>query len=193
MSPLIGMNAIPLPIPEQHTRFQVDLLPREGLHATRGRAVAREVLLIGEEGSDTALALRVLVVNGAFRSLTIAQSGDTAFEMLNGNGNGNGNGNHVGPAHIGPPPSFMLVDLIARPSGLAAVEQLKKRSGTHRVPIVCLVERSADAVAAMAAGANSCILKPPDTASLAGVLGAAVDYWARLNEPPSPWTDSSEA
>ncbi len=188
------MNGIPLQIPE-HTRFQVDLLPREGFHVTRGRAAAREVLLIGEESSDTALALRVLVVNGAFRSLAIAQGTEAAFEMLeNGNGNGHGNGNGNGRhAHAGPAPSFTLVDLSDGLSGLDTVLQLKKKIGTHRVPIVCLVTRAADVEAAIAAGANSCILKPPDTASLAGVLGAAVDYWGRLNEPPSPWADSSEA
>jgi CheY-like chemotaxis protein len=188
MSSVLDMNGIPLQIPEQHTRFQVDLLPREGLHATRGRAIAGEVLLIGEESSDTALALRVLVVNGAFRSLAIAHGGEEALEMLR-NGNGSGTLGH----HAGPPPCFALVDLSARPSRLETVLELKKRTGTHRVPIVCLVGRSADALAAMNAGANSCILKPADTASLAGVLGAAVDYWARLNMPPSPGTDSSEA
>jgi CheY-like chemotaxis protein len=85
------------------------------------------------------------------------------------------------------------VDLTADLDGLVTVMALKKRIGTHRMPIVCLVANPRDAAAAMAAGANSCILKPPDTASLAGVLGAAVDYWARLNEPPSPWSDSSVA
>lgn len=84
-------------------------------------------------------------------------------------------------------PLLVLIDLHpVQPLALQALARLRSDSRMYDVPVVVLLVETEHYLArdCSAAGANSCVDRPQDTALLKDLFALVLDYWTRWNDVP---------
>ena len=137
-------------------------------------AEAPELLLVEDDAGDIELAVHALRRAALDLRVTVARDGPSALALLDGRGREDG----------APPPRLVLLDLkLPGMHGLSVLEAAKRDPRTRPIPIVVLSAGldPVEIARAYELGANACIEKPADFATLAELLGRTAAFWLGAN------------
>lgn len=143
----------------------------------------REVLFVDDDEDDRFLFAQAWKEAGIANPLRVLDSAAAALAYLTGEGA------YADRARF-PSPALLIIDIkMPKMSGLEALQALRAREATRRLPVIVLTASTAarDVDEAFRLGANSFVVKPSSLADLVELLGAFKGYWLRFNEfPASP-------
>jgi two-component system response regulator len=137
------------------------------------------VLLVEDNSSDEALALRALRKSNIGDNVVVVRDGAEALDYLHG------------PDRDLPDvralPHLVLLDLnLPKIDGLEVLRRIRADQRTKLLPVVILTSsgEERDIVSGYALGANSYVRKPVDFVQFADAVRHLGLYWLNINEPP---------
>jgi two-component system, response regulator len=135
------------------------------------------ILLVEDNPSDEALALRALKKNNLTNEVVVAHDGVEALDYLFRTGN------HAGrdPNQI---PAMVLLDLnLPKINGVEVLRRIRTDSRTRLLPVIVLTSslEERDVVHSYANGANSYVRKPVDFVHFVEAMRQLELYWLDLN------------
>jgi CheY-like chemotaxis protein len=135
------------------------------------------ILLVEDNPSDEALALRALKKNKLTNEVVVAHDGVEALDYLFRTGN------HAGrdPNQI---PAMVLLDLnLPKINGVEVLRRIRTDSRTRLLPVIVLTSslEERDVAHSYANGANSYVRKPVDFVQFVEVMRQLGLYWLDLN------------
>lgn len=147
--------------------------------------VHHTILVVDDNPDDarfTTLALQRVGVISPVQ--TVSDSGE-ALRYLSGQGS-------YADSESYPLPVLVLLDLIARRSGLELLAWLRQQPVLKRLPVVVLTSsrEAADINRAYELGCNSYLIKPTSFNTLLVMMQTLAQYWLSLNETPQVRTDT---
>jgi two-component system response regulator len=134
------------------------------------------LLLVEDNASDEALALRALGKQGLEQAVAVARDGEEALQFL------------LGPDAPKQLPQAVLLDLkLPKIDGLQVLQALRADPRTRMLPVTILTSSSEDAdlTRSYELGANSYVRKPVDFEDFARTIGLLGLYWLRINHAVS--------
>jgi CheY-like chemotaxis protein len=138
------------------------------------------ILLVEDDPNDVLLLERAFSRAGILYPLHVVNDGDQALDFLRGVGEYKDRIKY-------PLPDLILLDLkLPRRSGHEVLKWLRNKPGLKRVPVIVLTSSSErrDISEAYDEGANSYLVKPPNTDSLGQMVSQLEKYWLTLNQGP---------
>jgi CheY-like chemotaxis protein len=141
---------------------------------------AADILLVEDEPTDAALALRALKRSGFAHRVEHVSDGDEALDYLD-------SVSLFSQKDQAPVPRLILLDLgLHKISGLHVLRRLKSDERTRSIPVIVLTSSKVaiEAVESYKLGVNSYVIKPTDADKFAEVVAAIGHYWLAINEPP---------
>jgi CheY-like chemotaxis protein len=137
------------------------------------------VLLVEDNASDEALALRALRKTNIGDNVVVVRDGAEALDYL------------LGPDRDLPDvramPHLVLLDLnLPKIDGLEVLRRIRADERTKLLPVVILTSsgEERDIISSYALGANSYVRKPVDFVQFADAVRQLGLYWLIINEPP---------
>jgi CheY-like chemotaxis protein len=140
---------------------------------------AKVVLLVEDNPSDVALAMRALKKARIVNEVLVAEDGEAALDLVLGPGEANGEGPEL--------PALILLDVkLPKVSGLEVLRRIRENPRTRRLPVVILTTSNepSDIATGYDLGVNSYVTKPVDFIQFARAVEQLGLYWLLLNEPP---------
>jgi CheY-like chemotaxis protein len=140
------------------------------------------ILLVEDDPGDVFRIQRAFRKANAVSPLEVVTDGEQAIHYLQGQGVYQDRDRY-------PVPVLMLLDLkLPRLSGFEVLTWLRDKSTLKHLPVVVLTasEYQTDINRAYALGANSYLVKPPDTEALLEMVKAVDLFWLIFNRPPQP-------
>ena len=140
-----------------------------------------DILLVEDDVSDAELTMRALSKCGFAPRIEHVSDGAEALRYI-------ASANLFAQKGTGSTPKLILLDLkLSGLGGLHVLRGLKADERTRGIPIVALtsLKIGIDLAESYKLGVNSYVIKPPDAAKFAEVIGAIGRYWLGINELPS--------
>jgi len=137
------------------------------------------VLLVEDNASDEALALRALRKSNIGDNVVVVRDGAAALDYLLGRDGD--------PQDVPAMPHLVLLDLnLPKVDGLEVLRRIRADERTKFLPVVILTSsgEERDIVGGYAVGANSYVRKPVDFVQFADAVRQLGLYWLTINEPP---------
>ena len=137
------------------------------------------VLLVEDNSSDEALALRALRKSNIGDNVVVVRDGAEALEYLHGR--------YRDLPDVRAMPHLVLLDLnLPKIDGLEVLRRIRADERTKLLPVVILTSsgEERDIVRGYALGANSYVRKPVDFVQFADSVRQLGLYWLSINEPP---------
>ena len=138
------------------------------------------ILLVEDDPDDVFRIQRAFRKANALSPLEVVTDGEQAIHYLQGQGIYQDRDRY-------PIPVLVLLDLkLPRFSGFEVLIWLRGKSDLQHLPVVVLTasEYQTDIDRAYALGANSYLVKPPDTDALLEMVKAVDLFWLIFNRPP---------
>lgn len=139
------------------------------------------ILLVEDSADDVFFMKRALKLAGVTHPLQVAEDGEKALDYLAGNGAFADRGQF-------PLPAIVLLDLrLPRVPGFDVLKWMRQQPQFRFTPVVILSSsrEERDMQTAYSLGANSFLVKSPDSTHLAKMVKALTDYWLEYNETPA--------
>jgi two-component system response regulator len=139
-----------------------------------------EILLVEDNPTDLALALRVFRKHELANRIEVARDGAEALDFLFGEGA------HAGRGGLQIPKVILLDLKLPKIGGLEVLRRIKGDPRTRTIPIVVLTssQEEKDLVESYELGVNSYIVKPVDFDQFSDCLKQIGIYWLLSNAPP---------
>lgn len=137
------------------------------------------VLLVEDNSSDEALALRALRKSNMGDNVVVVRDGAEALDYLLGRDRDLPDGRAM--------PHLVLLDLnLPKIDGLEVLRRIRADERTKLLPVVILTSsgEERDIVSGYDLGANSYVRKPVDFIQFADAVRQLGLYWLGINEPP---------
>lgn len=143
---------------------------------------AKTILLVEDNPSDAALAIRAFEKNKLLNPVVHVEDGQEALDSLFGEGK------HA-ERNMEDLPALVLLDLkLPLVDGLEVLKKIRENVTTRRVLVVILTtsKEEQDVAASYDLGVNSYIRKPVDFNQFVEAIKQLGVYWLLLNETPPP-------
>jgi two-component system response regulator len=143
---------------------------------------AKTILLVEDNPSDAALAIRAFEKNKLLNPVVHVEDGQEALDFLFGEGK------HA-ERNMEDLPALVLLDLkLPLVDGLEVLKKIRENVTTRRVLVVILTtsKEEQDVAASYDLGVNSYIRKPVDFNQFVEAIKQLGVYWLLLNETPPP-------
>jgi CheY-like chemotaxis protein len=139
-----------------------------------------EILLVEDNPTDLALALRVFRKHELANRIEVARDGAEALDFLFGEGA------HAGRGGLQIPKVILLDLKLPKIGGHEVLRRIKGDPRTRTIPIVVLTssQEEKDLVESYELGVNSYIVKPVDFDQFSDCLKQIGIYWLLSNAPP---------
>lgn len=138
------------------------------------------ILLVEDERADVFRIQRAFQKANATSTLAVVNDGEQAMHYLDRQGIYQDGDRY-------PIPILVLLDLkLPRYSGFEVLTWLRNESNLRHLPVVVLTssDQQVDIDRAYALGANSYLVKPPDTNTLLEMVRSVGLFWVVFNRPP---------
>ncbi|MDZ8187721.1 MAG: response regulator [Nostoc sp. ChiSLP02] len=138
------------------------------------------ILLVEDERADVFRIQRAFQKANATSALEVVSDGEQAIHYLSGQSIYQDRDRY-------PIPILILLDLkLPRYSGFEVLTWLRNESNIKHLPVVVLTssEQQIDIDRAYSLGANSYLVKPPDTNTLLEMARSLGLFWVMFNRPP---------
>ena len=138
------------------------------------------ILLVEDDRADVFRIQRAFQKANATSTLEVVGDGEQAIQYLDRQG-------IYQDCDRYPIPILILLDLkLPRCSGFQVLTWLRNESNLKHLPVVVLTssEQQVDIDRAYALGANSYLVKPPDTNTLLEMVRSVGLFWVVFNRPP---------
>lgn len=138
------------------------------------------ILLVEDDRADVFRIQRAFQKANTTSTLAVVNDGEQAIHYLDRQGIYQDRDRY-------PMPILILLDLkLPRYSGFQVLSWLRNESNLKHLPVVVLTssEQQVDIDRAYALGANSYLVKPPDTNTLLDMVRSVGLFWVVFNRPP---------
>jgi len=144
------------------------------------------ILYVEDEEHDVFLMRHAWKSAGVLNPVKVVTDGEQAVQYLSGEGKYANRDEY-------PLPCLILLDLkLPKMGGLDVLKWIRTQPAIHLLPVIILSSsnRTEDLRTAYARGANSYLVKPPNTDGLVEMVASVKDYWLNRNQlPPASLPD----
>ena len=138
------------------------------------------ILYVEDEEHDVFLMRHAWKSAGVLNPVKVVTDGEQAVQYLSGEGKYANRDEY-------PLPCLILLDLkLPKMGGLDVLKWIRTQPAIHLLPVIILSSsnRTEDLRTAYARGANSYLVKPPNTDGLVEMVASVKDYWLNRNQLP---------